>query len=279
MKGLDHGGPGTYAVVQGDTLGEIAKDNDIHAKKLLELNPDIADPDVIEVGEIINLPGAPQPITGIPAGPYPGMTTRPGQGIDDVPTGPYPGMTTRPGQGPSYVPTVPYPGMTTRPGQGPSYVPTTPYPGTGPPHTPLIQPPEPRGAAGGVPGTTQFTSGEAEGIATFVQLFTGLLSGAGDVALPISPDLDMFMAEITNAQFPAIEIDVIPRFNWEGGDWEGPRPNSLASDGQGGTLQGPQTSPDRSDDRRHSNSRTIVRADVDEGGSLSSPLGAPTFGI
>ena len=47
---------GTYVVVRGDTLGEIAKENDLTLRELLELNPDIVDQDVIEVGEIINLP-------------------------------------------------------------------------------------------------------------------------------------------------------------------------------------------------------------------------------
>ena len=268
-------------MVRGDTLGEIAKENDLTLKELLKLNPDIADQDVIEVGEAINLPGAPQPITDIPEGtPYPGTIIQPGQGIRDIPTGTisrhnntawagigdvpagaYPGMTMQPGQGLGDVPTGAYPGMTTQPGQGR----------------------ESRWAAGGIPGTTQFTSGEAEGIATFVQLLTGMLSGAGDVAVPVSPDLDMFIAEIANAQFPAIEIEVIPRFNWEGGDLQGPPPNTYWNQGQGGTLQGPaqgpQTQADRSDDRRHSNNRTVVRSDIDEGGALSDPLGAPTFGI
>ena len=189
----------------------------------------------IQAGEAIKLPGAPQPITDIPAGPYPGMTTRPGQGINDVSTGPYPGMTTLPGQGPGYVPPMAYPGMTTLPGQGPGYVPSEAYPGT---EIQRGQGTESRYVAGGVPGTTQFTSGEAEGIATFVQLLTGMLSGAGDVAVPVSPDLDMFIAEIANAQFPAIEIEVIPRFNWEGGDLQGPPPNTYWHQGQGGTYAG-----------------------------------------
>ena len=219
---------------------------------------------------------------GIPSGAYPGTIIQRGQGIRDIPTGHYPGETIQSGQGPLRrdVPTGAYPGMTTQYGQGLGDVPTGAYPGM---TTQPGQGRESRWAAGGIPGTTQFTSGEAEGIATFVQLLTGMLSGAGDVAVPVSPDLDMFIAEIANAQFPAIEIEVIPRFNWEGGDLQGPPPNTYWNQGQGGTLQGPaqgpQTQADRSDDRRHSNNRTVVRSDIDEGGALSDPLGAPTFGI
>ena len=127
----------------------------------------------------------------------------------------------------------------------------TPYPGQSGPAAGR------RFAPAGTP--SGFNEDAAQGVATFVQLFTGLLSGS-DVPLPVSPDLDNFIAEIANAQFPAIEIDVIPRFNWEGGNLQGPPPNSYWHQGQGGTLQGPaqgpQTQADRSDDRRHSNSRT-----------------------
>ena len=199
-------------------------------------------------------------ILGMPAGtPYPGQSgSVAAQPFGTVPSGtPYPGQS-----GP--VAAQPF-------GTVPS---GTPYPGQSGPAAGR------RFAPAGTP--SGFNEDAAQGVATFVQLFTGLLSGS-DVPLPVSPDLDNFIAEIANAQFPAIEIDVIPRFNWEGGNLQGPPPNSYWHQGQGGTLQGPaqgpQTQADRSDDRRHSNSRTIVRADVDEGGSLSAPLGAPTFGI
>ena len=225
------------------------------------MNPDIADQDVIEVGEAIKLPGAPQPTGSTLDGYYPGQSvpTRPGRPgtlpegtpypgqavpvkiveITDIPSGtPYPGQSGPVAAQPfGTVPSgVPYPGQSGPVGPQPmiGMLPDgTPYPGQSGPSAGR------RFAPGGTP--PGFDEDAAQGVATFVQLFTGLLS-TGDVALPISPDLDMFMAEITNAQFPAIEIDVIPRFNWEGGNWEGPRPNSFAFEGEGGTLQGPQTS-------------------------------------
>ena len=295
------GGPGSYVVVRGDTLGEIAKENDLTLKELMKLNPDIIDQDVIEVGEAINLPGAPQPAGSTLDGYYPGQSvpTRPGRPgtlpggtpypgqavpvkiveIANIPAGtPYPGQSGPvAAQPPGTVPSgVPYPGQfgpvaAQPPGTVPSGV---PYPGQSGPTAGR------RFAPAGTP--SGFNEDAAQGVATFVQLFTGLLSGS-DVPLPVSPDLDNFIAEIANAQFPAIEIDVIPRFNWEGGNMEGPPPNTYWWQGQGGTkqgpAQGPQTQADRSDDRRHSNTRTVVRADVDEGGSLRDPLGAPTFGI
>ena len=75
------GGPGSYVVVRGDTLGEIAKENDLTLKELMKLNPDIIDQDVIEVGEAINLPGTPQPAGSTLDGYYPGQSvpTRPGR--------------------------------------------------------------------------------------------------------------------------------------------------------------------------------------------------------
>ena len=295
------GGPGSYVVVRGDTLGEIAKENDLTLKELMKLNPDIIDQDVIEVGEAINLPGTPQPAGSTLDGYYPGQSvpTRPGRPgtlpggtpypgqavpvkiveIANIPAGtPYPGQSGPVAAQPSgTVPSgVPYPGQfgpvaAQPPGTVPSGV---PYPGQSGPTAGR------RFAPAGTP--SGFNEDAAQGVATFVQLFTGLLSGS-DVPLPVSPDLDNFIAEIANAQFPAIEIDVIPRFNWEGGNMEGPPPNTYWWQGQGGTkqgpAQGPQTQADRSDDRRHSNTRTVVRADVDEGGSLRDPLGAPTFGI
>ena len=46
----------TYAVKPGDTLSKIAKQNGITLAQLLQLNPQIKDPNKIRVGAVINLP-------------------------------------------------------------------------------------------------------------------------------------------------------------------------------------------------------------------------------
>ncbi|MBF0433889.1 MAG: LysM peptidoglycan-binding domain-containing protein, partial [Magnetococcales bacterium] len=45
-----------YTVVQNDTLSQIAKDKGITLQELLQVNPQISDPDVIQVGEQIVIP-------------------------------------------------------------------------------------------------------------------------------------------------------------------------------------------------------------------------------
>jgi LysM domain-containing protein len=47
-----------YSVQRGDTLGEIAKQNGVSLETLLAVNPQIANPDRIEIGQQINLPSS-----------------------------------------------------------------------------------------------------------------------------------------------------------------------------------------------------------------------------
>ncbi|EME41175.1 carbohydrate-binding module family 50 protein [Dothistroma septosporum NZE10] len=51
--------PGTYSVVSGDTLSAIAKDFNITLAALEGANTQIANPDVISIGELINIPICP----------------------------------------------------------------------------------------------------------------------------------------------------------------------------------------------------------------------------
>ena len=45
-----------YAVKSGDTLSQIAQDNGVSVKELLDANPDITNPDVLKVGQEIKIP-------------------------------------------------------------------------------------------------------------------------------------------------------------------------------------------------------------------------------
>lgn len=47
---------GTYTVVQGDTLTAIANRNGISLKELIAANPQISNPDLIKVGQGVNIP-------------------------------------------------------------------------------------------------------------------------------------------------------------------------------------------------------------------------------
>jgi LysM repeat protein len=59
------GGSGTYTVVSGDTLGRIASNAGVTLAALEAVNPQITNPSLIFVGEVINLPaGAVIPVTG-----------------------------------------------------------------------------------------------------------------------------------------------------------------------------------------------------------------------
>lgn len=49
---------GTYQVQAGDTMGKIAEQLGITLQDLLAANPQITNPDSIQVGDVINLPGA-----------------------------------------------------------------------------------------------------------------------------------------------------------------------------------------------------------------------------
>ena len=51
--------PGSYSVVSGDTLTAIASDFNITLNSLIAANTQIADPDVIDVGQVINIPVCP----------------------------------------------------------------------------------------------------------------------------------------------------------------------------------------------------------------------------
>jgi len=71
----------TYVVKPGDTLSKIAKLNGITLSQLLQLNPQIKDPNKIKVGAVINLPDTmtdntkPLPSNVVPAVPPPRTTT------------------------------------------------------------------------------------------------------------------------------------------------------------------------------------------------------------
>ena len=45
----------TYTVIQGDTLSGIAAANDISLEKLIQLNPQISNPNLLLIGHIINI--------------------------------------------------------------------------------------------------------------------------------------------------------------------------------------------------------------------------------
>ncbi len=47
----------TYTVNSGDTLGQIAADNGVTLDELLAANPNIEDPNIISIGQTINIPG------------------------------------------------------------------------------------------------------------------------------------------------------------------------------------------------------------------------------
>lgn len=53
------GPPATYTIVSGDTLGAIAKDFNITTDALIGANPQISNPDVISVDQVINIPVCP----------------------------------------------------------------------------------------------------------------------------------------------------------------------------------------------------------------------------
>ncbi|EZF93273.1 hypothetical protein H113_05964 [Trichophyton rubrum MR1459] len=48
----------TYTVQQGDYMWKIANDHGIALDALIAANPQVADPAVIQVGQVLNLPGA-----------------------------------------------------------------------------------------------------------------------------------------------------------------------------------------------------------------------------
>ena len=66
--------PTPYIVESGDTLSQLALSNGLTLKQLLALNPNIADPNKIRIGQSINLPGK-VPTTKVPAPPPPNQTT------------------------------------------------------------------------------------------------------------------------------------------------------------------------------------------------------------
>ena len=50
--------PGTYQVQSGDTMGNIAEQLGVTLQDLLAANPQITNPDSIQVGDTVNIPGA-----------------------------------------------------------------------------------------------------------------------------------------------------------------------------------------------------------------------------
>ncbi|MDR3573317.1 MAG: LysM peptidoglycan-binding domain-containing protein [Anaerolineaceae bacterium] len=66
------GGSGTYTVIAGDTLSSIAVNAGVTLAALEAVNPQITNPSLIFIGEVINLPsGAVIPVTGGTAVPTP----------------------------------------------------------------------------------------------------------------------------------------------------------------------------------------------------------------
>jgi len=48
--------PTDHTVKAGDTLSKIAAANRVTVQMILDINPQITDPDVIEVGQVIRIP-------------------------------------------------------------------------------------------------------------------------------------------------------------------------------------------------------------------------------
>jgi len=57
---------GTYVVQYGDTLGKIAASRGVSLSKILSVNPQIWNPSLIYVGQVINLPASGSVVTPIP---------------------------------------------------------------------------------------------------------------------------------------------------------------------------------------------------------------------
>lgn len=78
---------GKYSVVAGDSLSKIAQRNGTTLQGLLALNPDITNPNVIRVGQQINLGGTPAPVAtpqgGTPAGTPPAVDPNAQRVIDN----------------------------------------------------------------------------------------------------------------------------------------------------------------------------------------------------
>ena len=72
---------GTYTVRPGDTLGNIAVRAGCSLSALLAVNPQIKNPSVIYVGQVINLPSGAKPPT-TPATPPPSCNCSPGSSLD-----------------------------------------------------------------------------------------------------------------------------------------------------------------------------------------------------
>lgn len=79
-QGGGTGGPNQYVVRTGDTLFSLAQANGLTLAELLAANPQIANPDRIDIGDIIVLPvpGAPAPPTG---GAGPQVNVSPASGL------------------------------------------------------------------------------------------------------------------------------------------------------------------------------------------------------
>ena len=50
--------PTTYSVQAGDTMGRIAEQFGLSLQDLLAANPQITSPDSIQIGDVVNIPGA-----------------------------------------------------------------------------------------------------------------------------------------------------------------------------------------------------------------------------
>ncbi|MCL4868504.1 MAG: LysM peptidoglycan-binding domain-containing protein [Anaerolineae bacterium] len=55
--------PSTYTIQSGDTLGRVAERFGLSLQALLAANPEISNPDRVQIGDVINLPGAGSPTT------------------------------------------------------------------------------------------------------------------------------------------------------------------------------------------------------------------------
>ncbi|EGE09094.1 endochitinase, partial [Trichophyton equinum CBS 127.97] len=71
----------SYTVQQGDYMWKIANDHGIALDALIAANPQVADPAVIQVGQVLNLPGAAggTPAAAAPAPPPPAASAEPAE--------------------------------------------------------------------------------------------------------------------------------------------------------------------------------------------------------
>lgn len=83
-SGSSSGSSGSYTVQSGDTLSEIAQDNNTTVDALMDANPDIDDPDTIYAGDSLNVPGSSDSSSGSGGG-KPILLDLDGDGVEITP--------------------------------------------------------------------------------------------------------------------------------------------------------------------------------------------------